>query len=155
MTQDFGDSTAFAFQLLGDLYGRSERQIKAVDCEKKALKLNPFLWKTFESLCSRGEFVDPAKVFNVSGLDNFNQCHGVNNILSVVNKVPPTSQSVSKAVTETAEKNPLLTLTTSTPNVVHTPLQQTSICVTPLNAVDTPGSDAVPMDTIDSSFGTQ
>jgi anaphase-promoting complex subunit 3 len=109
MVSEFGESASFAFQLLGknmkarivdcsdlnllfngfilsgSIYGRTDRIAKAQDCDKKALKLNPFLWNSFESLCSRGEHLDPSKVFNVVHLDNFNHCHGVNPIINVVN----------------------------------------------------------------------
>ena len=56
-----------------------------MDAEKKALRLNPFLWTSFESLCNKGEFVHPDKVFDIDNLDNFSHCQGVNPLVNLVN----------------------------------------------------------------------
>ncbi|CAF3950432.1 unnamed protein product, partial [Rotaria sordida] len=37
---------------------KSDRQQKASECYRKSLKLNPFLWSSFEALCRLGERVD-------------------------------------------------------------------------------------------------
>lgn len=52
------------------------RTAKGNDAHKLALKLNPFLWHSFEELCNVGESVDPTKVFQLDKLDNFSMCHG-------------------------------------------------------------------------------
>jgi len=82
---EFGDKTSFALQLLSGIYERTERRNKAVELEKKALHLNPFLWSSFESLCNKGEFVSPEKIFDLEHVDNFSQCHGVNPLVNLVN----------------------------------------------------------------------
>lgn len=52
------------------------RTAKGNEAHKLALKLNPFLWHSFEELCNVGEKVDPAKVFQLDKLDSFAMCHG-------------------------------------------------------------------------------
>jgi len=37
---------------------KSDRHQKASECYRKSLKLNPFLWSSFEALCRLGERVD-------------------------------------------------------------------------------------------------
>lgn len=56
-----------------------------MECDRKALKLNPFLWKSYEALCNRGDFPEPSQIFNLSHLENMAQCHGVNTILNIAN----------------------------------------------------------------------
>ena len=50
-----------------------------------AIRLNPFLWKSFEALCRRGDAPDPSKTFSLAHVDNFRHCHGANPILSTAN----------------------------------------------------------------------
>ena len=46
---------------------------QAVDFHKKSLRLNPFLWSSFEALCNFGEKVDPQKYFTLnSALNAYN-----------------------------------------------------------------------------------
>lgn len=52
------------------------RTARGNDAHKLALKLNPFLWHSFEELCNVGEVVDPTKIFQLDKLDNFAMCHG-------------------------------------------------------------------------------
>ncbi|CAF2495598.1 unnamed protein product [Rotaria sp. Silwood2] len=55
---DHGDQAAFALQLLAKVCEKSDRHQKASECYRKSLKLNPFLWSSFEALCHLGERVD-------------------------------------------------------------------------------------------------
>ena len=110
---EFGDATGFALQLLSKIYSQTERRQKAILAERKALKLNPFLWKSYESLCDKGDAPDPHKVFTTNGLDNFSHCHGNNTIISLVN------QQVSHPVT--APSVPA-TATLAQPNIFSTPI---------------------------------
>ncbi|CAF1273517.1 unnamed protein product [Adineta steineri] len=48
---DHGDQAAFALQLLAKVCEKSDRHQKASECYRKSLKLNPFLWSSFEALC--------------------------------------------------------------------------------------------------------
>jgi hypothetical protein len=56
------------------------------------LKLNPFLWKSFESLCQRGDNPDPASIFTLSNIDNFVQSQGLNPILQYANSLATQQQ---------------------------------------------------------------
>ena len=40
--------------MVGDGYSKSERKKKAIECFQASLKLNPFLWSSFEMLCELG-----------------------------------------------------------------------------------------------------
>ena len=143
MNSEFGDSASFALQLLASIYSSTERSAKANDCDQKALKLNPFLWKSFEALCNRGVYPDPAKTFTVTGLDSLKHCHGINAILSLVNSNMSSAANVSGS-----PNNSLPNITvTSTPNPVLQTPQQLS---TPANNSDymTPDNNQqTPMDT--------
>ncbi|CAF1365172.1 unnamed protein product [Adineta steineri] len=55
---DHGDQAAFALQLLAKVCEKSDRHQKASECYRKSLKINPFLWSSFEALCRLGERVD-------------------------------------------------------------------------------------------------
>ncbi|XP_064646456.1 cell division cycle protein 27 homolog [Lineus longissimus] len=60
---EFGEMAPYTLSLLGNIYRRTERFAKAAENYKRTMKLNPFLWSAFESLCQIGEKPDPAKVF--------------------------------------------------------------------------------------------
>jgi len=55
---DHDDQAAFALQLLAKVCEKSDRHQKASECYRRSLKLNPFLWSSFEALCRLGERVD-------------------------------------------------------------------------------------------------
>lgn len=57
-THTHADQGAFALQLLAKVCEKSDRHQKASECYRKSLKLNPFLWSSFEALCRLGERVD-------------------------------------------------------------------------------------------------
>ncbi|XP_037292109.2 cell division cycle protein 27 isoform X2 [Rhipicephalus microplus] len=82
----FGDSASFAMGLLGQLYSKTERVGRATEAYKKSLKLNPFLWSSYESLIDLGESPNPTEIFNVSSLENFSLCQGSNPLVNFVNK---------------------------------------------------------------------
>lgn len=44
-----------AYALLGDICRRSSRPEHAIECYRRSLEQNPFLWSSFEALCSLGE----------------------------------------------------------------------------------------------------
>ena len=56
---NFQDAASFALQILAKIFSKTERVPKANEADRKALKLNPLLWNSFEALCQRGEFPDP------------------------------------------------------------------------------------------------
>ncbi|XP_031830400.1 cell division cycle protein 27 isoform X2 [Nomia melanderi] len=72
----FGEHACFSLQIIAKIYYKMMRTTKGNDAHKLALKLNPFLWHSFEELCNVGEVVEPAKVFQLDKLDNFTMCHG-------------------------------------------------------------------------------
>ncbi|XP_021937878.1 cell division cycle protein 27 homolog isoform X2 [Zootermopsis nevadensis] len=85
LVSEFGDQACFALQILARICSQSERCSKAAEACVKALKLNPFLWNSFEELCNRGEKPDPFRTFQVSHLENFTMCHGNNPMVNFVN----------------------------------------------------------------------
>ena len=80
----FSESASFVSQLLGLICSKTERQNKAVDYYKKSLKINPFLWSSFEKLIQLGFKNDPSKIFDVNNVD-FNMCHGFNPLVNLWN----------------------------------------------------------------------
>ncbi|XP_017883914.1 cell division cycle protein 27 homolog isoform X3 [Ceratina calcarata] len=72
----FGEHACFSLQIIAKIYYKMMRTSKGNDAHKLALKLNPFLWHSFEELCNVGEVVDPTKIFQLDKLDNFAMCHG-------------------------------------------------------------------------------
>lgn len=81
----FGDRAAFALQILSTIYNRSERGNKAAEADRKALKLNPFLWQSFESLCSAGEVSDPPSIWDPDMVDTLAHCTGSNPVMNLLN----------------------------------------------------------------------
>jgi len=84
----FGDRAAFALQILSSIYSRSERGSKAAEADRKALKLNPFLWQSFESLCSAGEVSDPSSIWDPDSVDTLAHCTGSNPVMNLLNTAP-------------------------------------------------------------------
>jgi len=82
---NFGDKAAFALQLLSKLYRKSEKQRQATDIDKKALKIAPFLWSSFSSLCSAGENVDPNIIWDADNLESLDFCTGANPVMNLIN----------------------------------------------------------------------
>lgn len=58
ITKDFGEVACFALQLIGKLCARTKRHELAAEANKRALKLNPFLWYPFADLCNQGQKPD-------------------------------------------------------------------------------------------------
>ena len=82
LVEHFGESASFAAQILGQVCLRTEMIDRAAEYFKISLKLNPFLWSSFESLVQLGHHVDPDKVFDVSTTD-FSLCHGTHPLTRV------------------------------------------------------------------------
>ncbi|XP_008555880.1 cell division cycle protein 27 homolog [Microplitis demolitor] len=76
----FGDQACFSLQIIAKVYYKLTRTSKANEAHKLALKLNPFLWHSFEELCNVGEKPDPNKVFQLEKIDTFAMCHGTNQL---------------------------------------------------------------------------
>ena len=95
ITFNFQDTACFALQILAKIFAKTERVPKANEADRKALKLNPLLWESFEALCQRGDFTDPNIVFNVDKIDDLNHCQGNNQIINYANYVPLNSGGVN------------------------------------------------------------
>lgn len=80
----FGEQACFSLQIIAKIYYKMMRTAKGNEAHKLALKLNPFLWHSFEELCNVGEKIDPAKVFQLDKLDSFTMCHGTASTLNYV-----------------------------------------------------------------------
>lgn len=76
LISEFGEHACFALQLFARICSQTERGPRASEAYRRALKLNPFLWHSFEELCNRGEKPDPVRTFQISTLDSFNMCTG-------------------------------------------------------------------------------
>ena len=83
LTAEYEESAAFVAQMLGQIAAKTEREAKAIEYFHISLKLNPFLWTSFESLVQLGHKVDADKIFDVSSAD-FSYCTGGNPWLSHV-----------------------------------------------------------------------
>jgi hypothetical protein len=78
------------------------------------------LWKSFESLCQRGECPDPASIFNLGSVDNLSHCQGFNPILQYANAVTLPSQFRQPVTTVTQHFQTHV----NSASVTSTPLQQ-------------------------------
>lgn len=71
---EFGDIACFAYQLIAQICLDSERNDLATEANRRALKLNPFLWQPFKSLCDFGQDVNPNDVYKFENADIFQTC---------------------------------------------------------------------------------
>uniref|UniRef100_A0A8D9BRU1 Cell division cycle protein 27 homolog n=1 Tax=Cacopsylla melanoneura TaxID=428564 RepID=A0A8D9BRU1_9HEMI len=162
---EYGEHAVFVLRLLSEICYQTERDKIANELNRKILKLNPFVWSSFEMLCNRSDLppiiapstnhhsqpvsgskpvhnnttsstplttqnsnvgpppssngaapaapagdktippsLDPAKLFNIGNLDNFNYCHGSNSVLNYYNvglgqqqQQPPLNQSMDQS----------------------------------------------------------
>lgn len=95
MLAEFGDTACFVLQLLGTCAAKTQRLSLAVVCFEKSLKLNPFLWDSYEQICNLGGKLKPDDVFSLSKIDNFKCCHGVNPVVSLINEEYRHSQNTN------------------------------------------------------------
>ena len=87
VVNSFQDVSCFALQTLATIYSQTERLPRANEADRRALKLNPLLWHSFENLCQRGDFVDPEAFFNTDKIDDLEQCTGSNHVIAHANKI--------------------------------------------------------------------
>lgn len=83
---EYGNQAPFVLLLLGKIALKTERRNRAIEFWKKSLKLNPFLWSSYEYLCKIGDKPNPQNIFSLNGLENLSMCHGngFNNIESAI-----------------------------------------------------------------------
>ncbi|ESO09568.1 hypothetical protein HELRODRAFT_190557 [Helobdella robusta] len=79
---DFGENASFALSLLGHIYHKTERKSQAIECFQASLKLNPFLWSSFEMLCELGDLTDPKQIFKVTSQNFASMCNSTSHNLS-------------------------------------------------------------------------
>ncbi|KAG4075080.1 hypothetical protein HA402_008145 [Bradysia odoriphaga] len=82
--KEFGEVACFALQLVSKVCTQTERHTIAAEANKRALKLNPFLWQSFADLCNRGHKPDPKAIFQFTSTDIFATCQSNSNFSSVV-----------------------------------------------------------------------
>ncbi|XP_046659602.1 cell division cycle protein 27 homolog [Homalodisca vitripennis] len=73
---EFGSLSCFALSVVGRVCCASERVPRGVEAYKRALRLNPLLWHSYQELCRRGERPDPSKVFCATQLDGLGHITG-------------------------------------------------------------------------------
>lgn len=112
LLQEFGKSAAFAAQILGLICNKTERYEKAIDYYLKSLKLNPFLWSSFESLIQLGAKPDSSRIFNINNVD-FSLCHGNNPLVTLWNNSVKSSVNGNSAVDVETTTTTTTTTTTS------------------------------------------
>ena len=112
VAREFGALGGFALQMLGFVCARTERLGRAAELLRCSLKLNPFLWNSYVSLCNQGEKPDPQRVFRPPKDDCLGPALGVTlySHLGITN--PSTSVSQQTPVVST---EPLQTQKTNTP----------------------------------------
>ncbi|KAI4470473.1 hypothetical protein MML48_1g20394 [Holotrichia oblita] len=156
----YGDQAAFTLLLIAKIAAKTERRQRAVDALKRALKINPFLWSSFEMLCKLAEKPDPNSIFQLNELDNLTKCHGsnINNIESVVIANSTPNQDNLQYIT-----TPQQILTKSSVNdmnnrMVFTPedsmlVNANSLCMSGFGLLSAPKVKRLRCRTVDSSAG--
>lgn len=84
---NFQDIACFALQTLASVFVKTERSSRANEADRRALKLNPLLWHSFEKLCQRGDFPNPESVFASEKLEDMDHCCGSNHVIKFANKI--------------------------------------------------------------------
>lgn len=123
IASEFGDQAPYALQLLAKVYSTTERRIKAADAYRKALAINPFMWKSFAQLCNMGEKVDPHHAFQMNPEFSFGVSTIINLVnnsenISVVNSNIPNNANVNTITPVNAPPRTPMTMSTAiTPDV--------------------------------------
>ncbi|CAG9088480.1 unnamed protein product [Plutella xylostella] len=124
VASEFGEQGPYALQLLAKIYNATERRSRAADAHRKALSLNPFMWKSFSQLCNMGEKVDPQQAFQMNNPEfSFGVTTLVNlvsnseNISFVNSNIPNNTNNLNANVTpnNVAPRTPMTMSTSITP----------------------------------------
>ena len=68
--------------------------LSASDLDRKALSLNPFVWSSFDSLCSgQEENIDPNTIWDADKLDSLDHVTGTNPVVNLINNTTTQSNS--------------------------------------------------------------
>lgn len=111
----FSESASFVSQLLGLICSKTERVARAIEYYKKSLKINPFLWSSFEKLIQLGVKPDSSKIFDINNVD-FNMCHGFNPLVNLWNTTDKMSEHFLSSSMGGTETPPLSNL--AIPNLI-------------------------------------
>lgn len=84
IVREFGELACFALQLIAKLGVATERHEIAAEANKRALKLNPFMWQPFADLCNYGHKPDPNVYYDIENVENFATCQEDHNAHSFV-----------------------------------------------------------------------
>ncbi|CAH4006891.1 cell division cycle protein 27 homolog isoform X1 [Pieris brassicae] len=125
---EFGEQAPYALQLLAKIYTITERKSKAAEAYRKALSLNPFMWKSFAQLCNMGEKVEPSQVFHSSSEFSF----GISTLVNLVNNsenISITSPFIpnNNSINNTVTPNNMVTRTSMPMSTSITPDSQVSV----------------------------
>lgn len=129
IASEFGEQAPYALQLLAKIYSLTERRGKAVEAHRKALSLNPFMWKSFMQLCKMGEKVDPRQVFQ----NNTEFPFGVSKFVNIVSNSENISYVHSNITNNTgviSNNTSMIANVTPTNVVMRTPMAM-STSITP------------------------
>ncbi|XP_039284697.1 cell division cycle protein 27 homolog [Nilaparvata lugens] len=100
VTCEFGEAAGFALALVARVCYASDRTARGADAYRRALRVNPFLWHSFEELCHRGEKPDPNKVFSLNSLDNLSAIIGSSQVASLHNVTVTANANTSSTYCE-------------------------------------------------------
>ncbi|XP_059169210.1 cell division cycle protein 27 homolog [Physella acuta] len=91
---EFGSLACYVFALLGFVYSKTERVLKASQCYRRSLALNPLLWKSYEMLCAMGENIKPETVFQIPP-------HSSSNTTNITTTSPQDTVTMSENISDT------------------------------------------------------
>lgn len=74
IAKEFGEVACFALQLIGKICAATERHELAAEANRRALKLNPFMWQPFADLCNYGQKPNPSVYYDVDNIESFSTC---------------------------------------------------------------------------------
>jgi len=148
LVRDFDDQAAFSLQLLAKVCEKTDRHQKASECYRRSLKLNPFLWSSFEALCRLGERVDTSifsstaikssRTSTTNELSSRQSSESLKDVQSenqmIDNSIDSNKEQYSQSPTQISA--PVMKLTDSMLNMdtTHTPSTTTTTTSTPICA---------------------
>lgn len=134
ITKEFGEVACFALQLLGKLCAETERHELAIEANKRALKLNPFLWHPFVELCNHGHNPDPHSIFQIQNVEMFDTCQS--NFNSKLMWWSPGSQIIQNPLTDSNMPDSVLNTNTNVYTSYTTPVTAAPTPIGLLNALN-------------------
>lgn len=96
--KEYGNEYAcYVLQILATVYSNTDRISQSVEFYKKSLRLNPFIWSSFESICNLGEKIDPNKYFTFnSSLNAYKNQILDTNVLNILANQQQNQEAVLK-----------------------------------------------------------